>query len=309
MSYVHTPILVDEIIRHLVNVEDKLFIDCTLGEGGHSEVILTKFSNIVVYGLDRDKEILEIARKRLSVFGERFNGLNINFRDVSLENIKKGGVFFDSALIDLGISMYHYKKSERGFSFSKNEKLDMTLDGESESVFEIINYYDEEALSAIFFDFGEERFSRRVAKKIVESRRIKPIEYSDQLADIIFGAIPRKFHNRRIHPATQCFQALRIYANNELENIKIGIPKVLSILKNNGRLGVMTFHSIEDRLVKNIFNELNKDCLCPKELPVCLCGGNNRKINWIAKSIKPSSEEISINPASRSAKLRIVEKI
>ena len=259
--------------------------------------------------MDRDKEILESAKKYLEVFRERFYGVNINYRNASLEIIKKGGELFDSALIDLGISMYHYKESKRGFTFSQKERLDMRLDSESESVYDIINTYSFESLSNIFFKYGEERFARIIAKKIILERQKNPIEYSDHLAEIIAGAIPAKFKkNKKIHPATKCFQALRIYANNELENIEIGIPKIISLLKKGGRLGVITFHSIEDRIVKKIFSNMYKDCICPPEVPVCGCG-KRREINWVSKLITPSENEIKLNPPSRSSKLRVVEKL
>jgi 16S rRNA (cytosine1402-N4)-methyltransferase len=300
--------MVNEVTNYLIRKSDKLFLDCTIGEGGHSEEILTRFSSIVLYGLDRDAKILKIARNRLSIFQNRIHLLNLNFKDVSLSKINKGGELFNSALIDLGISMFHYKNSKRGFSFSQREKLDMRLDEESINVYDIVNSFSEKELSDIFFKYGEERFSRKIANKIVVDRVKYKIEYSNQLAEIIAGAIPRKFWKKNIHPATKCFQALRIYANNELENIKIGIPKVLSVIKKGGRLGVITFHSLEDRLVKNIFNELYKDCICPKEAPICTCG-KKREINWILRKISPSKEEIDKNPSSRSSKLRIVEKV
>ena len=300
--------MVKELNYYLIRTNDKLFLDCTIGEGGHSEEILTRFPSIVVYGLDRDAKILKIARNRLSIFHNRIHLIKLNFKDVSLFKIKKGGELFDSALIDLGISIYHYKESKRGFSFSRREKLDMRLDEDSINVYDIINTYSEKELSDIFFKYGEERFSRKIANKIVKDREKCQIEFSDQLAGIIADSIPRKFWKKNFHPATKCFQALRIFANDELENIKIGIPSVFSLIKKGGRLGVITFHSIEDRIVKNIFNDLYKDCICPKEAPICTCG-KKREINWVARIISPSKEEIERNPSSRSSKLRIVEKI
>lgn len=300
--------MVNEIFHYLIRENDMLFLDCTIGEGGHSEEILTRFSGITIYGVDRDAEILNAARNRLSIFQDRAHLLNLNFKDLSLSKIKKEGDLFDCALIDLGISLYHYKNSKRGFSFSQREKLDMRLDEESINVYDIINTYSQESLSNIFFKYGEERFSRKIAERIVKERAKEVIDYSDQLADIIAGAIPMKFRKKKIHPATKCFQALRIFANNEMENIKIGLPVVLSLIKNGGRLGIITFHSIEDRTVKNIFNDLYKDCICPNEAPICTCG-KNREIKWIARMIKPSDDEIEQNPASRSAKLRVIEKL
>ena len=184
----------------------------------------------------------------------------------------------------------------------------MRLDNESIDVHEIINNYSEQSLSDIFFKYGEERFARRIANRIVFERNHNEIKYSDQLAEIIANAMPRKFWPNKIHPATKTFQALRILANNEFENIEKGIPNVLSVLKKGARLGVITFHSIEDRIVKRIFNDLNKDCICPPRAPICTCA-KEPEVNWIAKIIKPTEKEISENPSSRSAKMRVVEKL
>lgn len=308
MSYVHLPIMAEEIITYAIKDSDKYFLDCTLGEGGHSEKVLTRFPGITVYGLDRDKEILKVAGNRLSIFNNRFNGYNINFKDVTFENINFVNHAFDTALIDLGISVYHYKSSNRGFSFAKDEALSMQLDDESIDVARIINEYPESALADIFKRYGEERFAKRIASKIVEAREYNEITRSNELAQIIAAAIPVRFQPKKIHPATKCFQALRIYANNELENIEIGVPRVFNMLKKGGRLAVITFHSLEDRIVKRIFAQYYKDCICPPGAPICTCD-KKREIKYIAKMVKPSPEEIEINPASRSAKLRVIEKL
>jgi len=306
LNYVHKSVMIKEVVSYLINEGDQYFLDCTIGEGGHSESILTRFPGIKIYGLDRDNEILNIAGNRLSNFRDRIVLKNINFKNINSINLDNK--FFDSALIDLGISTYHYKKSQKGFSFSKKEFLNMMLDNESIDVKEIVNQYSEKDLIEIFFKYGEERFSKRIVSKIVEYRNKKDIKYSDELADIIYNAIPKKFHNKKIHPATKCFQALRIYANREFENIKEGLPSVMSVLKKNGRLGVITFHSLEDRIVKNIFNYLYKDCICPNEVQICTCG-KKREISWVAKCLKPSKDEVDDNPSSRSAKLRVVQKL
>lgn len=300
--------MINEIIDNIIGVHDKKILDCTVGEGGHAEIILTRFPGTFIYGLDRNKEILEIARNRLSIFGERFVGVNKNFKDVKSDDLGDKNIPLDCALIDLGISTYHYKKSDLGFSFSKSEKLDMKLDNESKDVFDIINTYSEMELTEIFRNFGEERFSKKIAYNIINRRKKAQIKKSDELAEVIANAIPKKFHPKRINPATRCFQALRIYANDEFENIKKGIPNILSLLKTGGKLGVITFHSLEDRIVKRIFNELNKDCICPPESPICFCD-KKKEIEWVAKMIKPSDEEINENPPSRSAKLRVVRKV
>lgn len=306
MKYVHSPVLLNSVLDNLITGNDRLFLDCTLGEGGHTEAILNKFSSINVYGLDRDAKIIEVAKERLSVFGERFKGVNINF--TRADSLESEGILFDAALIDLGISVYHYKRSGRGFTFSNNEPLDMTLDNDGIPVSHIVNEYSESELKEILYKYAEERFAPHIAGRIVKYRLNKRIETSLELAEIIEGAIPHKFRSRNIHPATKAFQAFRIAANGELENIEKGIPAVLSMLKSGGRLGVITFHSIEDRIVKKIFAELNKECICPPKMPVCRCG-KVREVKLIGKSITPDPEELDRNPPSRSARLRIVEKI
>jgi len=308
LDHVHKPVMQEEVVASLINDNTRYYLDCTTGEGGHAEAVLSGYSGIFAYCLDRDKEILEVAAKRLSVFNGRFKTINMNFSDIDRNHTDFSKIEFDAALIDLGISVYHYKKSKRGFSFNSDERLDMRLDENSTSVYDIINKYSEEELTEIFYKYSEERFSRNISKNIVTYRSKKPIEKANELAKIIESSVPKKFQSKKIHPATKCFQALRIAANNEFENIEKGIPKVLSVLKKGGRLGVITFHSLEDRIVKNIFNELSKDCVCPKEAPVCTCN-KKREVVWISKKIMPGKDEISDNPSSRSAKLRVVEKL
>jgi 16S rRNA (cytosine1402-N4)-methyltransferase len=307
LSYAHTSVMCEEVCTQLVLGSSRLMIDCTCGEGGHSEQILQRFPDITVFGLDRDSSILSIAGDRLSKFGERFQPLQTNFADKQFISDQFNKESIDTVLIDLGISVYHYKESGRGFSFSGHEKLDMRLDDCVESAGDIINTYDEKSLSDIFFKYGEERFSRRIASFIVRERSERAIEYTDQLAELVSRAVPRKFHPKKIQPATKIFQALRIAVNNEFENIEKAIPLYLSLLKTGGRMGIITFHSLEDRIVKTMFNDLYKECVCPPRAPMCTCD-KKREINWVARKIKAGVEEIENNPPSRSATLRIVEK-
>jgi len=300
--------MINEVIDYLVDEKTRYFLDCTTGEGGHTAEILRRFPAVTVFCLDRDKEILEIARNRLSILHDRFKAFNINFTNISLNDLNLEKPVIDSALMDMGISFYHYKKSNKGFSFSNKENLNMMLDEESIDVYDIINNYNESQLADIFFKYGEEKFSRRIAGRIVKYRENKPVETSDELASIIASAVPYKVMSKKIHPATKCFQALRIYSNNEIENIKKGIPNVLSLIKNGGKLGVITFHSLEDRTVKEIFRFLNKSCICPPEAPICTCN-KKKEIELLSKALKPSEEEVKKNAASRSAKLRVVEKL
>ena len=317
MNIVHSPVLLTEVMTYLVGEQDKLFLDCTVGEGGHSGAVLNKRSDITIVGLDRDSQILEIAKSRLEKFGSRFIPINCNFTSLSdkilsdenlTHMLQKNGGGFDSVLIDLGISVFHYKVSKKGFSFSSEDVLDMRLSGEGISAYDVINGFSEKELADIFFKYGEERFSRVIAKNIIVQRENKMIKIAKDLSEIIETSIPKKFQNKKIHPATKCFQALRIYVNNEFENIEKGIPVILSLLKKGGRLGVITFHSLEDRIVKRIFADYYKDCVCPPNVPRCVCG-KKREIDFVVKFVSPGAEEIKDNPPSRSAKLRVVEKL
>ena len=315
MSYVHSPVLLNEVLANLAGEEDLLLLDCTVGEGGHSEAVLSKYDSISVVGLDRDTQILSVARQRMSRFGDRFVGININFANVSENDIlqsplgskfrQNGG--FDCILVDLGISVFHYKISQKGFSFNVDQPLDMRLSGTGMSAADIVNKYTDKQLLDLFYRYAEEKHSKLIVRRIVEARQNAPITTTKQLADIIYNAVPKKFHTH-IHPATKCFQALRIVVNNEFENIEVGIPNLMKLLKVGGKLGVITFHSLEDRIVKNIFADMYKDCICPPNVPICTCN-KRREIQYIVKHAEPTAEEVEANPPSRSAKIRIVKKI
>ncbi|MBP5706646.1 MAG: 16S rRNA (cytosine(1402)-N(4))-methyltransferase RsmH [Spirochaetales bacterium] len=315
MSYVHSPVLLNQVLANLVGERDLLMLDCTLGEGGHSEAVLQNFSNISVLGLDRDAEILAVATDRMSAFQGRFAGLNVNFADVTAEDIlasplgerfrQNGG--FDAILVDLGISVYHYKISQKGFSFGVDQPLDMRLSSVGMSAADIINTYTESQLLELLYRYAEEKHAKLIVRRILEKRVLTPITTTKQLADIIASAVPKKFQTK-IHPATKTFQALRIAVNNEFGNIERGIPNLMNLLKTGGRMAVITFHSLEDRIVKNIFADMYKDCICPPSAPICTCN-KRREIQYIVKHAEPDDEEVKRNPPSRSAKIRIVEKI
>lgn len=308
MSYVHSPVMVQEVIEGLVKENTKTFLDCTIGEGGHSEAVLLSKPGIKLYGIDRDKSIILKSNERLSKYRGFVKIFNGNFSDVDklLEDSYKN--YFDAILIDLGISVFHYKESGRGFSFTNKELLDMRLDDTGISAYDIVNEYSYEDLKRIFYSYAESRFAPVVAKKIVEKRSVSPIRYSDQLAEIISEAIPGKFQKRGTNPATIFFQAIRIESNSELENIEKGLGKLMHFLKKNGRMGVISFHSLEDRIVKKFFKHLEKSCVCPLDVPVCCCD-KVQEVKIIGKLIIPTEKECSDNPPSRSAKLRIVEKL
>lgn len=304
--YVHTPVMLKQVLENVVSDKDKMFLDCTLGEGGHTEAILRTYPEIRVCGLDRDAEILEVARNRMMPFGDRFMSFQMNFAEAS--SLKEKDLSFDSALIDLGISVFHYKMSGRGFSFSREEPLDMRLDSDGESVADLVNNLPEDELRSILYKYAQERFAPMIAKKIVDYRNKKPITSSVELAEITESAVPAKFRGGKIHPATKTFQALRIAVNHELDYIEPGIRAVLSLLKKGGRLGVITFHSLEDKIVKNLFKYMSLDCVCPPKFPKCVCS-KVREAEIIGKSLTADDDELRDNPPSRSARLRIVEKV
>ncbi len=311
MDTVHYSVLQREVLQYVVPPQgDGLFIDSTLGEGGHSELILQKNPGMRVVGLDADAKILEVARKRLEPFGKRVRLFNIWFNTFFRE-YPLGGERPDAVLFDLGISIFHYERAGRGFSFQKDEPLDMRIDTSLEiSAYDIINTYPEKELARIFFEYGEERYSRMIASAIVKRRSEKVIKTSSELAELIKSSVPAKYRHGRIHPATRSFQALRIIVNGELARLESVLEDALEVLKVGGRLGIISFHSLEDRIVKQFLHKKSQSCTCPPEWPICKCGGNQAIVKLVRKKpFQPSEEEISHNAPSRSAKLRVAEKL
>ena len=295
MEIVHYPVMHREVLENLPIPEgESLLIDCTTGEGGHTSLFLKKYPSLSVIGIDRDKVIQKKATERLSGFGGRFRPVNAWFDEYLREAPSESA---DAILFDLGISMFHYVESERGFSFRSDEPLDMRLNPEAGmSAADIVNGYSEENLADIIYRYGEERYSRRIARAIVEKRSVAAIESSSELADIIRGSVPREYRYGRIHPATRTFQALRIEVNKELDRITPALEDAIRVLKKGGRIGVITFHSLEDRKVKWFFKDE--------------AGREDARVKILTKKpIVPSSEEEEENPPSRSAKLRVVEKV
>ncbi|MBQ5365414.1 MAG: 16S rRNA (cytosine(1402)-N(4))-methyltransferase RsmH [Spirochaetales bacterium] len=291
MQYVHYSVMQNEVLSFLNPGDgEALLVDCTLGEGGHSNLFLQRYPKLHVIGLDRDCRIMEKAKNRLAPYGDRFQARNIWF-DEFWKNYD--GPAVDYVLFDLGISVFHYEESGRGFSFKRREKLDMRLDLDGAlDAAQVVNTYDEKSLADLIFNYGEERYSRRIAAAICNYRQTKQIEYTDELADIIWDAVPNEYRHRRIHPATKTFQALRIEINGELDRIEPALEGAVKALKSGGRIAVITFHSLEDRPVKWFFK-------------------NHEGILEILtkKPLEPTQEECEANPPSRSAKLRVVEKL
>ena len=314
MEIVHTPVLLNECLEYLSPVgesfeKNALMIDSTLGEGGHSFNFLSKYENLKIIGLDADKVIQAKARERLACFGERMNFFNGWFNDF-YANYPSEYDKPDLILFDLGISVFHYEKSDRGFSFRYDEKLDMRLNAESEkSAADLVNELSETELADMIYLYGEEKLSRRIAKAIVDARSGGKIESSKALAEIVWNCVPANYRYGQIHPATRTFQALRIAVNGELKRLPKALSDAFACLKPGGKMGVITFHSLEDRIVKNYFRNLGKQCVCPPEVAVCRCGGSECAEILTRKPVCPTEEEIKANSPSRSAKLRVIRKI
>ncbi len=308
---VHTPVLLSEVLSSLVPPsEDALMIDGTLGQGGHAEAFLRRYPGLSLIGVDADAAILETARQRLAPFASRIQLVNAWFTDLFISLARTAGARMpDLILLDLGISRFHYELSGRGFSFDKDEPLDMRLSPDlPASAADIVNTADRAELARIFREYGEERFAGQIASRIVRERDKAPITTSARLASVISAAVPPDARHGRIHPATRSFQALRIAVNRELDQLAEGLDAAFAVLKTGGRIAVIAFHSLEDRAVKRFFKEKAKGCTCPPEWPICQCGGKAELRILTPKPVQPTDEEVSANPASRSAKLRVAQK-
>lgn len=308
MVVFHTPVLLNECLEYLAPEKpNALMVDATLGEGGHSYAFLSRFKDLTVYGLDADCEIQKTAKERLAEFGGRIKFFNTWSDDFFKANIME--VKFDIILIDLGISIFHYSASHRGFSFSNDEVLDMRLNANTrKTARDLIATLSEKDLADIIFKFGEERYSRQIARKIVERRKTKAITSSKDLADIIFNAVPPKYRYGRLHPATRTFQALRIEVNSELERLPKLLELAFEALAVGGKLGVISFHSLEDRIVKHHFRTLSKTFVEKENMPIQNNGEKFLASLLTKKAIQASEEEIRANSPSRSAKLRVIKK-
>ncbi len=310
MDYTHTPVLLDETLEYLApRGKDELFVDATMGEGGHSYAFLSRFSDVKLIGVDADSAIQAVAKQRLAEFGERahfYLGWAQDFFAEYPAQLKRP----DTILADLGISLYHYEKSGRGFSFRTDEPLDMRLDVSSGlSAADLVARLPEQELADLLYNNAGERFSRRIARAIVMERQHSAITTTSALAELVMRVVPASYRHGHIHPATRTFQALRIAVNGELSRLPGLLEGALRTLEPGGRFGVITFHSAEDKIVKNFFREKNKNCTCPPEAPICKCTGR-RSVNILTrKGVGPSDAEIAENPPSRSARLRVVEKV
>ncbi|MBQ9157094.1 MAG: 16S rRNA (cytosine(1402)-N(4))-methyltransferase RsmH [Eubacterium sp.] len=311
MEFIHKSIMLEETIESLHIRPDGIYVDGTLGGGGHSYEIARRLDRGGrLIGIDQDGDAIEAAGRRLSPFRERVTIVRSNYAqmrevlsDLSIDKV-------DGILLDLGVSSYQLDNSDRGFTYREDVPLDMRMDLRQErTARDIVNDYTETELYHIIRDYGEDRFARNIARHIVKARGDQPVETTGQLCDIIRAAIPKKFRAVGGHPAKRTFQAIRIELNHELEVLKDHLMEMIDLLDDGGRISIITFHSLEDRIVKRIFKTAENPCICPPDFPVCTCGRVSKGRVISRKPIVPSQEEMEENSRSKSAKLRVFERI
>ena len=304
----HIPVLYYETLDNLVINPDGIYIDCTLGGGSHSEGILERLSDKgLLISIDQDTNAIEYSKKRLEKFGSKWKVFKGNFENIDTITYMAGVDKVNGILMDIGVSSKQLDDPERGFSYRYDVKLDMRMNTEQKiSAYDVVNTYSEEQLSKIIFEYGEERHARKIAKLIVEERKSSPIEKTSDLIALIKRAYPERASK---HPAKKTFQAIRIEVNRELEVLENAMSKAVELLKVGGRLAIITFHSLEDRIVKNKFKDLATACKCPKDIPICVCGGVKKFEIITKKPIIPIDDELKNNNRAHSSKLRILERI
>ena len=304
----HIPVLYYETLDNLVINPDGIYIDCTLGGGSHSEGILERLSDKgLLISIDQDTNAIEYSKKRLEKFGSKWKVFKGNFENIDTIAYMAGVDKVDGILMDIGVSSKQLDDPERGFSYRYDVKLDMRMNTEQKiSAYDVVNTYTEEQLSKIIFEYGEERYARKIAKLIVEQRKSSAIEKTSDLITLIKRAYPERASK---HPAKKTFQAIRIEVNRELEVLENAISKSAELLKVGGRLAIITFHSLEDRIVKNKFKDLATACKCPKDIPICVCDGVKKFEIITKKPIIPIDDELKNNNRAHSSKLRILERI
>ncbi|MDD2500974.1 MAG: 16S rRNA (cytosine(1402)-N(4))-methyltransferase RsmH [Geobacter sp.] len=307
----HLSVLAREIIEQLAPSPGGIYLDGTLGGGGHSELILEKIGpDGLLIGIDRDQSALAAASERLKRFSTCFRPVQGSFGDLA-ELMKAEGVnALDGLLLDLGVSSHQLDTVERGFSFRLDGPLDMRMDRTcGDSAADLLQECSAQELEQIIKEFGEERWAKKIALRIVQVRQETPITTTLQLADLVAGTIPCRFHEDRIHPATRTFQGLRIAVNHELEQVQQGVSAGIAALKPGGRIAVISFHSLEDRIVKHLFREAATGCTCPPKMPYCVCNKKPQLRILTGRPIIAGAEETDRNPRARSAKLRVAEKL
>ena len=304
----HQPVMLREVVEFLAPAPGRVFVDGTLGGGGHSEALLRAGAG--VFGVDRDQDALDAAGVRLAEYGN-FHALYGNFHDLRALLQAQGVEPVDGILLDLGVSSYQLDTAERGFSYHADAPLDMRMDRrQSFDAKELVNTWSEQEIARVLRDYGEEAWAARIAQMIVEHRARAPLATTGDLVRAVDAAIPRKVRDRDMgHSAQKTFQALRIAVNDELAPLGQALEDAVSLLRPGGRLCVITFHSLEDRIVKQTFRRLERPCTCPPGLPVCICGKKPSVGLPVRGALKPGAEEIAQNPRARSAKLRVAQKL
>ncbi len=307
----HVPIMVNEVLALLEPGRGGIYVDGTLGGGGHAEAVLRALpASGRLYGIDRDDDALSAASKRLAPFGDRFTAIKGNFFDMQQLLQSRGVERADGILLDLGVSSHQLDAAERGFSYKYEAPLDMRMDQTAPlTAYTVVNTWPKDELRQIFSEYGEERFSQRIAERIDIARQKHPIETTTELASIVKEAIPAKFRNEPQHPARRVFQAIRIAVNGELDGLNDAITAAHDLLNPGGRLVILTFHSLEDRIVKNAFRTFENPCTCPKSAPVCICGKKPTARILTRHPIVAGETEQAENTRSTSAKLRAIERI
>ena len=310
MEFGHVPVLFDEVMEALAVKPDGTYVDGTTGGGGHSSGICERLSaKGHLVAVDRDTEALAAAEKRLEPYGCRKTFVHANYSDTAAIKAAAGGKV-QGILLDLGVSSYQLDNPERGFSYMNDAPLDMRMDASDRlTAYEVVNGYSEEDLARIIKDYGEERWARRIAEFIVRERAGSPIDSTDRLTEVIKAAIPAKARRTGPHPAKRTFQAIRIEVNDELGHLREAVEKLPDMLESGGRIAIITFHSLEDRIVKTGFEKRLDPCTCPKEFPVCVCGKKADVKRVTKKPVVPGEKETGENPRARSAKLRVLEKL
>lgn len=311
MEFKHQSVLLFECMDALNIKPDGIYVDGTLGGGGHSYEICRRLSGKGrLIGIDQDEAAIEAASARLGEFEDKVTIIRSNYCDMKEQLMKIGITSVDGILLDLGVSSYQLDNAERGFTYREDAPLDMRMDQrQSMTAKDIVNEYSEMELYRIIRDYGEEKFAKNIAKHIVSARNKKALETTGELIDVIKAAIPMKVRAVGGHPAKRTFQAIRIELNRELEVLKDSLGDMIDLLNDEGRIAVITFHSLEDRIVKNIFKEKEDPCICPREFPVCVCGRKSKGHVITRKPIIPSEEELEENKRSKSSKLRVFERV
>lgn len=310
MAFKHTSVLLEETIENLNIQPDGIYVDGTLGGGGHAFHVCSRLGeNGRFIGIDQDAAAIEAASERLKPFEDKVTIVRSNYSDMKQVLHNLGIEKVNGIVLDLGVSSYQLDTAERGFTYRENAPLDMRMDQrQTKTAKDIVNGYSEMELFRIIRDYGEDKFAKNIAKHIVRARQEKPLETTDELTEVIKSAIPMKFRVVGGHPAKRTFQAIRIELNHELDVLKEHLNEMVELLETDGRICIITFHSLEDRIVKNIFRKCENPCECPPSFPACVCGKKSLGKVISRKPILPSEEELEFNPRSKSAKLRVFER-